>query len=389
MIHDTYHRIITGDARSISIPANEAVDLVVTSPPYPMIEMWDGIFADMNPQVHTELDNERGEAAFELMHAELDTVWKRVTEAVRPGGFICINVGDAARRVGDNFRLYPNHARITEFFRTAGLQALPIILWNKPTNAPNKFMGSGMLPAGAYVTLEHEYILIFRKGGKRTFPKEEEKQLRRRSAFFWEERNAWFSDRWTFLGTRQGIGNGKGRERSGAYPFELAYRLICMYSLQGERVLDPFLGTGTTTFAAMAAGRNSLGFEIDENMKALFREQVKALPETGERFTRERLSKHISFLEDYSGRGKEMKHYNDYYGFPVVTSQEKELVIPILQSVVEEENSVFKASYNSVSRETDDAQFEIKNVSRETDDSHFSSQPLLFDLNDPDSGNTT
>lgn len=74
-----------------------------------------------------------------------------------------------------NFQLYPNHARIINAFHALGVSNLPNILWRKQTNAPNKFMGSGMLPAGAYVTLEHEWILIFRKGGKRIFKSPENK----------------------------------------------------------------------------------------------------------------------------------------------------------------------------------------------------------------------
>ena len=66
-------------------------------------------------------------------------------------------------------------------------------------------MGSGVSPVGAYVTLEHEYILIARKGDRRVFPNEKEKKKRRESALFWEERNIWYSDVWTDLtGTGQG-----------------------------------------------------------------------------------------------------------------------------------------------------------------------------------------
>ncbi len=82
-------------------------------------------------------------------------------------------------------------------------------------------MGSGMLPAGAYVTLEHEYVLIFRKGGKRTFPSQNQAERRRRSAFFWEERNRWFSDVWDFKGERQRLNGSDIDRRSAAFPFEL------------------------------------------------------------------------------------------------------------------------------------------------------------------------
>ena len=170
--------------------------------------------------------------------------------------------------LAERFALWPNHARILEACLLFGFDNLPAILWRKPTNAPNKFMGSGMLPAGAYVTLEHEYILILRKGGKREFTSPATKENRRQSALFWEERNQWFSDIWMDLkGTRQAMGKQKKRNRSGAFPFELAYRLINMYSVKGDWILDPYLGTGTTTLAAIASGRNSVGYEIENTFQ--------------------------------------------------------------------------------------------------------------------------
>ena len=147
-----------------------------------------------------------------------------------------------------------------------GFTPLPSIIWRKQSNAPNKFMGSGTLPAGAYVTHEHEHILIYRKGGKRQFKTPQEKQNRRVSAFFWEERNAWFSDVWDNLkGTRQNLGDDVNRERSAAYPYELPFRIIAMYSVKGETVLDPFMGTGTTGACASLLGMDFVGIEIDKD----------------------------------------------------------------------------------------------------------------------------
>jgi len=210
---------------------DDSIDLVVTSPPYPMIEMWDGLFSSLSPACADGLKLGDGNAAFEAMHLELDLVWRELYRVLKPGAFACINIGDATRTIGDRFRLYPNHSRIVSRFHRLGFDCLPVILWRKQTNAPNKFMGSGMLAAGAYVTLEHEYVLVFRKDAKRQFSTNAEKSARMRSAFFWEERNKWFSDVWDFKGTVQGLKHGDLRSRSGAYPLELAYRLINMYSL--------------------------------------------------------------------------------------------------------------------------------------------------------------
>ncbi len=108
-----------------------------------------------------------GNMAFELMHKELDKVWKEVYRFSRSGGIACINIGDATRKVNSSFKLYPNHARILQHCTNLGFHILPAILWRKQANAPNKFMGSGMLPVGAHVTLEHEHILILRKDDKK------------------------------------------------------------------------------------------------------------------------------------------------------------------------------------------------------------------------------
>ena len=192
-------------------------------------------------------------------------------------------------------------------------------------------MGSGMLPAGAYVTLEHEFILVLRKGEKRQCNTPAERLHRLESAFFWEERNVWFSDVWWDLkGTGQVLNDKEARRRSGAFPFELPYRLINMYSMKGDTVLDPFLGTGTTTLAAIASGRNSIGMEIDEKLSGVVSTSLThgVVDRSNERIQR-RLSDHIAFVterERTRGPGC-FKHRNKNYDFPVMTKQEIEIKI--------------------------------------------------------------
>jgi hypothetical protein len=183
-------------------------------------------------------------------------------------------------------------------------------------------MGSGMLPAGAYVTLEHEYILIFRKGPKREFKSEEEKLARMRSALFWEERNTWFSDLWDFKGIRQSIDTSESRERSAAYPFELAYRLINMYSLYGDTVLDPFMGTGTTALAAVSSGRNSIGIEIDPEFRELINRRIQSFIAGATDPTTNRITSHFQFINEYTKNKDAPKYVNAIHGFPVITRQE-------------------------------------------------------------------
>ncbi|WP_033397131.1 DNA-methyltransferase [Desulfobacter curvatus] len=349
----TIHTHYIGNAVKMKKLADRSVNLVVTSPPYPMIDMWDDIFSRQDPKIAKALRKPDGPLAFELMHQVLDRVWEEVFRVLSPGGFACVNIGDATRTIRERFALYPNHARILTAAQALGFAALPCILWRKQTNAPNKFMGSGMLPAGAYVTLEHEYILILRKGGKREFTSAAAKENRRQSALFWEERNQWFSDVWMDLkGTRQAMGKQKNRNRSGAFPFELAYRLINMYSVKQDLVLDPFLGTGTTTLAAMAAGRNSAGYEIDPSLLENFYDKCNDSLGMFSAASRHRIDLHNQFVKERLDAGKPIKHENTHYGFPVITRQEKELVFNIPVSVEKQDDESMVVNYDIPPRET-------------------------------------
>ena len=228
---------------------DKSVDLVVTSPPYPMIEMWDEMFFNQNPDIKKSYENNNSRGMFELMHKELDKVWSECWRVLKDGSFLCINIGDATRTINGEFSLYNNHSIIVNVCEELGFTNRPNIIWKKVSNSPNKFMGSGMLPCGAYVTLEHEWILIFRKGGKRNYTNEDEKKIRKESSYFWEERNTWFSDTWDIKGVKQVITDTPTRNRNASYPIELPYRLINMYSQKGDVVLDPFVGLGTTPIA--------------------------------------------------------------------------------------------------------------------------------------------
>lgn len=321
------HTLLIQDARDLSALAEGAVQLVVTSPPYPMIEMWDEAFTALDPAVGPLLAAGQGMSAFARMHEALDAVWAACARALCPGGFLCVNIGDATRSLGGDFCLYPNHVRVSAALMALGLTPLPDVLWRKPTNAPNKFMGSGMLPAGAYVTYEHEYILIFRKGSKRSFGPAD-RARRAASAYFWEERNLWFSDLWTDLrGAGQRMGGGGPRERSAAFPFELPWRLIHMYSLQNDVVLDPFVGTGTTMAAALAAGRSSVGVERLEAMRPLVADALQRALLEGPRRAAARLEAHAARMAERAAAGKPAAHRAARYDLPVVTRQEAALVL--------------------------------------------------------------
>ena len=212
------------------------------------------------------------------MHDYLTKVWQETYRVLVDGGIACINIGDSTRTINGKFQLYPNHSRITEECEKIGFTTLPYILWKKPTNKPTykgkgAFLGSGFLPPNAYVTLDCEFILLFRKGRLRKFPPKD--VLRYESVFTKKERDEWFSQIWSLKGTRQTTNDLE--RRTAAYPEEIAHRLIRMFSVKGELVLDPFLGSGTTTKIAIQNERNSIGYETDLNLLPVIIEKTENL----------------------------------------------------------------------------------------------------------------
>jgi site-specific DNA-methyltransferase (adenine-specific) len=324
----TTHEVRVGDARELDL-APESVELVVTSPPYPMVEMWDDSFAAQDDTVAEALESGDGDTAFEAMHALLDDVWQGIADALAPGGIAAVNVGDATRRLDGEFRLYPNHTRVVEGLSEAGLTQLPGIVWRKPTNSTAKFMGSGTLPTNAYATLEHEHVLLFRKGDTREFPPHDEDRYA--SAFFWEERNEWFSDCWEIRGTRQTREADDGaRERSGAFPLELPLRLVRMYSIRGDTVLDPFAGTGTTSLAALVSGRSSVAIERDADLAATFELRAETAPDLSRDLAAERLEAHREFVAD----NPDTANYEaERYDTRVVTKNERHIELSTVAAV--------------------------------------------------------
>jgi modification methylase len=249
-------RLLLGDARTLEGIDDRSVELVVTSPPYPMIPQWDAQFRSLGAESYPE------------MLGVLADAWRACHRVLVPGGLLAVVIGDALRRTEDGFRLWPNHAATLLDAERAGFRPLPYVLWKKPTNRPNAYLGSGFLPPNAYVTLDCEFVLLLRKGDLRRFPPHDSD--REASRFARAERDRWFSQVWDDVrGARQAGSAG----RTGAFPAALAERLVRMFSVVGDRVLDPFAGTGTTVWAAAELGRRALGIEIDPvAYRALVRE---------------------------------------------------------------------------------------------------------------------
>ena len=258
----TTHRLFVGDARKMSGLAPESLHLVLTSPPYWTLKEYRDSHGQMG---HIE--------DYEQFLEELDKVWKHCFEALVPGGRLICVVGDVClsrRGNGGRHTVVPLHASIQEHCRKLGFDNLAPIIWHKISNAVYEVEGgSGFLgkpyEPNAVIKNDIEFILMERKPGGYRAPDISTKILSLISA---DNHKKWFQQIWA------GVTGASTKDHPAPYPMELAERLIRMFSFVGDTVLDPFLGTGTTTVAAAKWGRNSIGFEVDSHYLKLAENRI-------------------------------------------------------------------------------------------------------------------
>lgn len=243
------HHLVIGDSRDMTVLNNNSVHLILTSPPY-----W-------NLKNYPDRDNQLGNINdYEAFLGELNKVWRECYRVLVPGGRLVCIVGDVclSRRKHERHRVMPLHSDIAVLCRIIGFDNLNPIIWYKISNASfevnngTKFLGKPYEP-NAIIKNDIEFILMQRKPGGYRKPSEEQRRLSKLSK---KEHNAWFRQIWTTSGAST-------RKHPAPYPLELAYQLVRMFSFVGDIVLDPFVGTGTTMVAALRAGRNSVGIDIE------------------------------------------------------------------------------------------------------------------------------
>lgn len=246
----TTHQFHCSDSRQFNLP-HESVHLVLTSPPYWTLKE----YADSKGQLgHIEDYNSFLEA--------LDEVWQICFDGLVPGGRLVCVVGDVClsrRKNNGRHTVVPLHASIQERCRMIGFDNLAPIIWHKIANAVYEVEnGSGFLgkpyEPNAVIKNDIEFILMERKPGGYRQPSEAERLL---SVISEANYQTWFQQIWT------GLTGASTRKHPAPYPLELAERLVRMFSFVGDTVFDPFLGTGTTSLAAMTWGRNSIGCEVN------------------------------------------------------------------------------------------------------------------------------
>ncbi len=262
----SHHRLRLGDARDLSWLEDESVHLVVTSPPYGNLKQ----YALGNPNQLGDIKD------YEVFLDDLDKVWRECARVLVPGGRLCIVVGavSISRRQGGRHYVLPLPSDIQVRSRRLGLDNLTPIMWQKIGNIAleasdsSVFLGKPNLPNGV-IKLDHETIVLLRKPGGYRSPTP---AMEAASHISTEDYTQWFRTIWT------GLGGASTRDHPAPFPLELAYRLIRMYSFAGDVVLDPFLGTASTTQAAIQAGRNSIGVEIEPTYLKLSQQKLADLP---------------------------------------------------------------------------------------------------------------
>lgn len=253
-----HHKIIIGDARQMKEIMPESVHLVITSPPYWQLKDYgNGHQIGFNDTYEDYINN-------------LNLVWYECYRLLHNGCRLCINIGDQfARSVYyGRYKIIPIRTEIIKFCETIGFDYMGAIIWQKVTTCHTtggaSIMGSFPYPRNGIIKLDYEFILIFKKLGASPRPS---KTLKEKSRLTIEEWNKYFYGHWNFAGEKQD-------NHLAMFPLELPKRLVKMFSFVGDTVLDPFLGSGTTTLAAVNLDRNSIGYEINEEFLPLIKDKI-------------------------------------------------------------------------------------------------------------------
>ncbi len=236
------------DSRDMSTLPDESVHLMVTSPPYNVGKEYD---EDL------DMDEYRG---------LLKAVFREVYRKLVVGGRACVNVANLGRRP-----YIPLHSFIIEDMLDLGFLMRGEIIWQKAASAgASTAWGSWMSASNPTLRDVHEYILVFSKSSMRREKEGRESTITR------DEFLEYTKSVWSFP-----TESAKRVGHPAPFPEELPYRLIQLYTFEGDVVLDPFCGSGTTCVAALKTGRHYVGFDINEEYISLAKDRISAFLSNG------------------------------------------------------------------------------------------------------------
>jgi DNA modification methylase len=256
----SWHKIIFGDCRNMKEIPNGSIHLVVTSPPYFNAPFdYPGLFKDYAEYLDM-----------------IRVVAKELRRVLALGRIACFVTQD----VRINGRLHPVAGDIVRIMMEEGFNYRDRIIWRKPEGYIRISRRSGVLlqhpyPMYFYPDNLFEEILILQNGGYQ-YPKKGPELESSRISISEFSKGKWYLTVWDITNVLP----LKGRLEEGiaAFPEEIPRRLVKLFTFVGETVLDPFLGSGTTTKIAKALGRNSYGYEIDLELKPVILKKIGYSP---------------------------------------------------------------------------------------------------------------
>ena len=252
----TFHKLIIGNCKSMEEISDDSIHLMLTSPPYFNAPFdYKGLYD--NYEQYLEL---------------LDHVAKEVYRVLKQGRIAVLNIDDMLV----NGEKFPIVADVTKIFQNAGFRYRDRIIWKKPDGYLRISRRSGVLLQNPYPMYFYpdnllESILIFQKGrfDYRSIPEGVKEASKINIKEFLD--NKWYMTLWEMTNVLPGSTLEK---EIAAFPEELPYRIIKLFSYVGETVLDPFAGSGTTMKVARFLGRNSIGIEIKKSLIPIIKKKL-------------------------------------------------------------------------------------------------------------------
>lgn len=238
---EAINKIFCQDSRAMHQLPDCSVHLMVTSPPY---------------NVGKEYDENLSMDEYKKLLSDVFTETFRV---LVPGGRACINVANLGRKP-----YIPLHATIIEEMHRIGFLMRGEIIWDKSASAgTSTAWGSWQSASNPTLRDVHEYILIF---SKESFQRE---RGIKNNTIAKEEFLEYTKSIWKFPAE-----SAKKVNHPAPFPVELPLRLIQLYTFEGDVVIDPFTGSGTTCVAALESKRIFVGFELSPEYVAVAQKRI-------------------------------------------------------------------------------------------------------------------